>query len=84
MNQEAWQNVLKNLNRTRGTHLREFFAADPNRAAKFTVSAAGWTLDYSKNRVDAKLMNALVALAEASDLRAELKTKYASSPWAAK
>ena len=76
MNQEAWQNVLKNLNRTRGTHLREFFAADPNRAAKFTVSAAGWTLDYSKNRVDAKLMNALVALAEASGLRAEIEKMF--------
>ena len=76
MNQEAWQNVIKNLNRTRGTHLREFFAADPNRAAKFTVSAAGWTLDYSKNRVDAKLMNALIALADASNLGDEIEKMF--------
>ena len=48
----------------------ELFAEDPARAKKFSVSAAGWFLDYSKNRVDRKAMKALVKLAEASDLRA--------------
>ena len=33
--------------------LKELFATDPGRAAKMTVSAAGWTLDYSKNLLDA-------------------------------
>lgn len=76
MNNEAWQAVLKDLNRTRNTHLREFFAADSKRAGKFTVSAAGWTLDYSKNRVDAKLMRSLFDLAESANLRSEIEKMF--------
>ncbi|MBR4614277.1 MAG: glucose-6-phosphate isomerase, partial [Kiritimatiellae bacterium] len=66
MNAKAWGIVAENIERTRTTHLRRFFADDPKRAKKFTASAAGWTLDYSKNRIDARLMKALVALAEDS------------------
>lgn len=41
MNDAAWQEVLKNINRTKDTHLRELFAKDPKRAKRFTTSAAG-------------------------------------------
>ena len=40
------------------------FAHDADRAACFTQSAAGITLDYSKQRVDQSVMDALVALAD--------------------
>ena len=76
MNDIAWQETLKNINRTKDTHLREFFAKDPKRAKRFTASAAGWTLDYSKNRIDARLMRSLVDLAEASGLRAEIERMF--------
>ena len=52
--------------------IKELFAADPKRAKKFSLEAAGWFLDYSKNRVDGKAMKALVKLAEASNLKAEI------------
>ena len=56
--------------------IKELFAEDPDRAKKFSLSAAGWFLDYSKNRVDRKAMKALVKLAEASDLRAEIEKMF--------
>jgi glucose-6-phosphate isomerase len=76
MNEQAWKIVEQEIQRTRGSHLREVFAADPKRAKKFTASAAGWTLDYSKNRIDARLMKALVALAEDSGLRAGIEAMF--------
>ena len=56
--------------------LRELFAADPDRAAKMTVSAAGWTLDYSKNLLDEPTLKLLLRLAEKADLRAEIEKMF--------
>ncbi len=69
MNTAAWQFVEKEIAATKNRHLRDFFANDPTRADRFTVSAAGWTLDYSKNRITPALMHVLTALAEESGLR---------------
>ena len=56
--------------------IKELFAEDPGRAEKFSAEAAGWYLDYSKNRVDAKAMKALMKLAEASNLKAEIERMF--------
>ena len=76
MNQEAWQKVETAIAATKDTTIKQLFAADPDRAAKYTLSAAGWRLDYSKNRIDAKVMKALVKLAEASNLKAEIEKMF--------
>ena len=47
-----------------GKHLRELFAADPDRGTRLTAEAAGLYLDYSKNRVMDETIALLVALAE--------------------
>ena len=57
--------------------LREAFAEDSKRAAKFTVEAAGLTLDYSKNLITPDLMKSLFALAKASDLKNAVKEMFA-------
>ena len=69
MNQDAWDLVKAEIDATRNLHLRELLTNKPDRVKRFTVEAAGWTLDYSKNRITADLMKRLVALAEASDLK---------------
>ena len=56
--------------------IKELFAEDPARAEKFTVSAAGWTLDYSKNRIDAAAMKSLMKMAEAADLKSEIEKMF--------
>jgi glucose-6-phosphate isomerase len=76
MNTAAWQCVEKEIAATRNRHLREFFQDDPTRADRFTVSAAGWTLDYSKNRVTPALMHLLFALAEESGLREAIEAMF--------
>jgi glucose-6-phosphate isomerase len=47
----AWKALERHQGQIAGRHLRELFAADPGRAERFTVEAAGLTLDYSKNRI---------------------------------
>jgi glucose-6-phosphate isomerase len=69
MNVDAWKAVETELAATRNLHLRDLFAKDSSRASRFTVEAAGWTLDYSKNRITPALMRRLIELAEASDLK---------------
>ena len=56
--------------------IKELFAEDPSRADRFSLDAAGWHLDYSKNRVDRRAMKALVKLAEASNLKAEIERMF--------
>ena len=56
--------------------LKELFAADPERAQKMTVTAAGWTLDYSKNLVDAPTLKLLIKLAEKANLKAEIEKMF--------
>ena len=62
MNQEAWQKVEAAVAATKGTTIKELSAEDPAREARVSLSAAGWFLDSSKNRIDGHVMNALVTL----------------------
>ena len=52
----------------RERHLRELFAADPERGSSLVAEGAGLYLDYSKNRVVDETMALLVRLAEESGL----------------
>ena len=56
--------------------IKELFAEDPARAERFSVEAAGWYLDYSKNRIDRKVMKSLVKLAEESGLKTEIERMF--------
>ena len=56
--------------------IAELFNDDPSRAEKFTIDAAGWHLDYSKNRVDKAAMKSLVKMAEASGLKDEIEKMF--------
>ena len=42
-----WQQLTTHAERMRETHLRDLFAADPQRAQRLVVDAAGIHLDYS-------------------------------------
>jgi glucose-6-phosphate isomerase len=61
---------------SREMNLKELFAEDPKRAEKMTVSAAGWTLDYSKNLVDEPTMKLLIRLAEKANLKQEIENMF--------
>lgn len=49
--------------------LRQAFAEDPQRAERYRASAAGITLDYSKNLIDEQSWQALQQLAQRSQIK---------------
>jgi glucose-6-phosphate isomerase len=71
-----WDNLDAAMDASSKKTIAQLFAEDPDRAGRFSLEAAGWFLDYSKNRVDAKAMKSLFALAEASDLKAEIEKMF--------
>ena len=59
----AWQALQKHRSAFGDTHLRDLFAADPQRGERFVAEGAGLYLDYSKNRITDETLALLVALA---------------------
>ncbi len=76
MNAEAWAKVEAAVAASKDKTIKELFAADPDRTRRYTASAAGWTLDWSKNRIDATTWKALLNLAEASGLKGEIERMF--------
>ena len=76
MNSAAWERVDELIDKNQNKTIKDYFAEDPGRAERFSLEAAGWFLDYSKNRIDADMMKALVKLAEKSDLKAEIEKMF--------
>ena len=64
----AWQALQAHQHALARHHLREWFAADPARAQRFTLSAAGITADFSKHRTDGRALDLLHALARQQDV----------------
>ncbi len=59
----AWQALAAHHEAIRDVHLRELFAADPERGTRMTASGASLFLDYSKHRATPETIALLVALA---------------------
>jgi glucose-6-phosphate isomerase len=65
----AWAALTEQYEKIRDIHLRDLFAADPDRGERMTAEAAGLYLDYSKNRVTDDTMALLIELANQSGLK---------------
>ena len=76
MTQDKWQYLDDAMCVSNKKTIKELFAEDPDRAAKFSLEAAGWFLDYSKNRIDRAVMKSLIKLAEVSNLKAEIEKMF--------
>jgi glucose-6-phosphate isomerase len=76
-----WHDLQRAYERTRNLHLRDLFAADPERGEKMAVDAEDVRLylDYSKNRITADVFEKLMALAEARDLRQAMKKMFSGN-----
>ncbi len=60
---DEWRALAEHHAQVRDAHLRELFAADPDRGTRLTVDAVDVHLDLSKNRVTDETLRLLVALA---------------------
>ena len=72
----AWKALRDHYATMKSAHLRDLFAADPERGGRLTAEAAGVFLDYSKNRVDDETLRLLAALAEQSGLRERIDAMF--------
>jgi glucose-6-phosphate isomerase len=62
----AWRELERHRAEMGDRHLRDLFAADPQRGERMVAEDAGLYLDYSKNRITDETLPLLVALAEQS------------------
>lgn len=58
-------------------HMRNLFAADPQRFERMSLEAAGLFLDYSKNRLDGRTLELLAALARERGVEARRDAMFA-------
>lgn len=64
----AWRKLHDHHEGVGGTHLREFFAEDPERGRELVVEAGDLRIDYSKHRVRRETLALLVELAREADV----------------
>ncbi|HVY26725.1 MAG TPA: glucose-6-phosphate isomerase [Polyangiaceae bacterium] len=74
-----WQALSAHYLEQKSAHLRDLFKADPGRAERFSLEAAGLFLDYSKNRVTPQTMGLLLDLAKAVGLRERIDAMFAGA-----
>jgi glucose-6-phosphate isomerase len=72
----TWKALQAAYVKIRDSHLRKFFADDPQRGERMTAEAVGIYLDYSKNRVTDESLELLLQLAEESGLRARIDAMF--------
>jgi glucose-6-phosphate isomerase len=72
----AWRALVRHREACAGIDLRALFAEDPGRAERFSASAAGLHLDYSKNLVTDETLALLCALADTRGLRARIDAMF--------
>ena len=69
--------MMKHRKRLDETPMRLQFALDPNRFRRYSVSAGDILLDYSKNRIDEAVMEALFEIAREADVEGRRKAMWA-------
>ncbi|MCD0169509.1 glucose-6-phosphate isomerase [Deinococcus sp. 23YEL01] len=73
----SWQDLTAHAEATRDLHLRDLFAADPQRGERLNAEGAGLYLDYSKNRVTDETLGLLLALARETGVEARRDAMFA-------
>ncbi|NMM77309.1 glucose-6-phosphate isomerase [Acidovorax sp. SRB_24] len=76
----AWQALVEHHQLIGHRHLRQFFAEDARRGERLHADAAGWYLDYSKQRINDQTLRLLLGLAESSGLRERIDAMFRGDP----
>ncbi|HUW29750.1 MAG TPA: glucose-6-phosphate isomerase [Sulfuriferula sp.] len=72
----AWRALKAQRKALAKTAMRDLFAEDKKRFERFSLSAAGILLDYSKNRITPDTMKRLVKLARTSQLQTAIEAMF--------
>ena len=77
---DSWKKLGKHYKAMASLHMRDLFAKDPGRFAKFSLRFGDLLLDYSKNRITAETMDLLHALAREAGVEAMRDKMFAGEP----
>ena len=72
----AWQALAQHQKDMSETKMTDLFESDASRAESFKASAAGWSLDYSKNRASDETMKLLLDLVEQAGMSNAIKGMF--------
>ncbi len=75
----AWQALLAHRDALASTRLASLWEADPGRGAALTFPCAGIAVDLSKQRIDAKALTLLTALARECGLAAAIEALFSGA-----
>ena len=75
----AWQALTAHAAAVRDLHLRDLFAADPDRFARFSLALGPLTVDYSKQRITGETLGLLMELARARRVEDGRKAMFAGT-----
>ena len=72
----AWQALQAHQRAIADVHMRDLFASDPQRFARFSRTIDGILFDYSKNRITGETMALLVDLARQAGLAEKIEAMF--------
>lgn len=72
----SWRELTDLAGAMRERHLRDLFAEDPQRAARLSRTGAGLKVDFSKQRITADVVSALLGLAEEQGVMARAAAMF--------
>ena len=75
-----WRALEAHANEMRARSLRQMFAEDSGRGERLTLEAAGWYLDYSKQRLSDQTLGLLQKLASACGVCARAQAMFRGDP----
>ena len=71
-----WKALIDHQASLSGTHMRDLFEQDPGRFEHFFATAAGISLDYSKNLLTRETMPHLMSLARACQVPEQIQAMF--------
>jgi glucose-6-phosphate isomerase len=76
----AWQALRAHYDEVRQLRMRDLFEADPNRAARFSLTLGDLLFDFSKNRITEQTLPLLIELCEQCGVRDWVSRMFAGEP----
>lgn len=73
---KSWKKLESLYKKTKKLHMKDMFDADEKRAEKYSLKFDNMLLDFSKNRIDEKIMKSLLSLANECGLAKKIEDMF--------
>jgi len=73
---QAWKDLTNHFAAIKEQHMRDLFAADPERFGKFSLQFEDMLVDFSKNRITSETLDLLFQLAEECQLSESIEKMF--------